>query len=115
MLLDFVYACCFSRQPCPVHTLNDMHRKANALAALFTAVVSLRTRPMALKSHRQRLFELLSMVIYVLQGRSRTTRLLHSTPLPRFGPRGSYDIEKSNTLIIMRNHRNNVWFRQFFR
>lgn len=92
-----------------------MHGKANALAGLFTAVISLRTRPKAPKSHHQRLFELISMLIYVLQRKSRAMRLNLSALLSRFGPQGSYDIEKSNTLLIMRNHRNNVWFRQFFR
>ena len=68
--------------------LNDMHRKVNALASLFMAVVSLWTQPMVLKSHQQQLSELLSvmMPIYVIQSKSCTTHLFHSTPLSHFSP-----------------------------
>ena len=114
MLLYFVYIYCLVTASQYLYS-NTMHRNATALAGLFTAVISLQTRPKAVKTRRQRLFELIGMLIYILRRKSRATRFLLPSLRRHFGPRGPYDIEKSNTLRIMRKHRNNVWFRQFFR
>lgn len=89
--------------------------KAQALAGLLTAVISMRDRNTS-TPRRQQLLTISGGIIYALKSRP-TRRFLLEDPdnPPRYASPRSYDIIKSNTLDIMRGHRNDEWYRQFFR